>query len=277
MKRALLAGIGLASLVGAGPALAGNIVLTGHDDDLHAGGSTGTEASAAIASSLSFVRAGSSLPVLTFDSGSELTSALTALGIAFTNVNPNTVSAVTDALFNNALYSAFAVASESSCGGCDNSPTGLANIATHSGAIASFFNAGGGIYGLAGAADLNAYAYVPEAASNAGGSPPSSGYVQTAAGAAVGINAVNGNATHNFFAEPGTSGLASAFQVFERLGDPSTGTPETIGLGAGTISGGTITTGGGGDATAVPEPASLTLLGAGLAGLGAIRRKAKRA
>jgi hypothetical protein len=170
MTKTLLAGVGLAFLVGAGPALAGNIVLTGHDNDLHAGGSTGSQASAAIASSLSFVRAGSGLSVLTFDSGSQLTSALTALGISFTNVNPNTASAVTDALFNNALYSAFAVASESSCGGCDNSPAGLANIATHSGAIANFFNAGGGIYGLAGASDLNAYAYVPEAASNAGGS-----------------------------------------------------------------------------------------------------------
>jgi len=101
------------------------------------------------------------------------------------------------------------VASATSCGGCDNTPAAIANITAQSAAIASFFNAGGGIIGLAGANDPNAYAYVPQSATNAGGAPPSSGYLQTADGATLGIPAVNGDTTHNFFNEPGVGGLSS--------------------------------------------------------------------
>ena len=105
-----------------------------------------------------------------------------------------------------------------SCGGSDNTPAFIAALsaAADKAAINSFFTAGG-IVGLAGAADPNAYAYVPAAASNPGGFPPESGYVQTAAGAALGLPAVNGNPTHNFFSEPGTGGLSPSYVVTERL------------------------------------------------------------
>jgi hypothetical protein len=196
------------------PASAGNIFLTGHDTDFHdAGGSA--SAVTAMAADVAFVRNGSSLPVLTFDSGTQLTSSLTRDGVAFTNVDPNNAAAIIDSLFDATRFSAIAVASHTTCGGCDNSTAGLANLATHISAIGAFLTAGGGILGLAGAADPNAYAYVPTAASNAGGNPPSTGFVETPQGLAAGLVAENGDATHNFFSTPGTGGLSAAFQVAE--------------------------------------------------------------
>src|SRR5205807_2402154 len=136
------------------------------------------------------------LPVLTFDQGTELTSDLTAAGIAFTNVsNP---ALVTSALFDHTLFSAFVTSSDSSCGGCDNNATMEAAINGQASAITSFFNAGGGIVGLSGAGNAATYYnFVPQSAAG-GGSPPSSGFVQTACGASLGIPAVNGDPTHNF-------------------------------------------------------------------------------
>lgn len=252
-----------------GGAQAGSIFLTGHDDDFH----RSAGANAQVAAALVLVRAGSTLPVLTFDAGSQLTTQLTALGVPFFNVNP-TAANVTDALFNPAMFSAFAVASVTTCGGCDN-PVGTGLIlASHSTAIASFFNAGRGILGLAGATDPNAYAYVPTSATNAGGSPPSSGYVQTAQGAALGIGAVNGDATHNFFSEPGTGGLSALYQVVERLGSATTGTPESIALVDGMIictpTTCVIDPGPGGR---VSEPGTLALMSLAMAGLAGVLRR----
>jgi len=268
MKRSLYSGVAAVALGFASPAMAGNIVLTGHDNDFH-------ESSAAHASAvgaLNLVRDGSALPVLVIDNGSEAVTLVNdVLGTG--HEVTKTVGALTAADFNHSLYSAFVVASVTTCGGCDN-PVGTGSfLASHfSTAIATFFNAGGGIYGLAGATDPSAYAYVPESATNAGGSPPRTGYVTTAAGIALGVPAVNGDTTHNFFNEPGTGGLSSLYQVTERLGSATTGTPETIALVGGTISCTvkgtcTITT------HSVPEPMTLSVLGAGLFGLGMARKR----
>ncbi len=245
-------------------AVAGNITLTGHDDDFHQSSNAVAQAGAMF----TFARNGSALPVLSFDSGTELTTLLTSLGIPFTNVDPNNAAAVTDALFNNALYSSFAVASDSSCGGCDNSPTGEANIAAHATAIANFINAGGGIVGFAGANSAGYYSFVPQTATSVGGAP-SSGY--TATGIA-GIPAVNGDATHNLFFNPGTNGESAFFQIAE-LNSTGNGTipppaAATLVCVACTTSGGIIGGGGG----SAPEPATYLFMTGGLAGFALIRK-----
>ncbi len=235
------------AILACSPANAGNIVLTGHDNDHHFGGAA-SAAGVALAAEVKFVANGSSLPVLTFDRGSQLTSSLTALGIKFVNVDPSVAANITDDLFDVAKYSAFAVASEhcgTHAGDCgDNLPSDIANIAAHKAAISRFFNAGGGIFGLSGAMgssagdvyvqDPSAYAYVPETATNGGGNPPPSGYIQTPGGAALSLPPVNGNRTHNYFPAPGTEGLSALFVATELNGT----NVETVALAHAKITGG---------------------------------------
>jgi hypothetical protein len=263
---AAAAGAGLA-LAAAGPASAGgNIFLTGHDTDFHFGFSA--SAHAALVADLAFVRAGSSLPVLVFDTtGGELDSALTSLGIAHTTMLP---SVVTDASFNASTFSAIAVASDTSCGGCDLTDAQLAALATHQAAIGAFVTAGGGVLGLSGAGDATAYAYVPTAATNAGGNPPVSPYFETAAGTAAGLLPENGDPTHNFFSTPGTMGLSSAYIVAETLN--MDGTPESVFIQNATITctGASCTVTGG-----VPEASTWMMMLLGFLGLGVAFRKSR--
>ena len=268
----LLAGVALlaATIAVATPARAGNIFLTGHDTDYHMFVGSAS-AKAAMIADLAYVRNGSTLPVLVLDAngsaiGLELDADLTTLGVAHTTIDPN--GTLTASMFDPLVYSAIAVASMVNCGGCDLTASALANIATQSAAIASFFNAGGGILGFSGADDANAYAYayVPQAATNAGGFPPASPFVETAAGTAAGLVAENGDPTHNYFGTPGVGGLSASYQVAETNG----GNNESLFLTNGTISCDVTNTC---TITDVPEPASMLILGASLLGLGAVRRR----
>jgi hypothetical protein len=65
MKKTLMAGVALSGIVGIGPAYAGgNIALTGHDDDFHCSGGSGSAACLQVKELATYVRNGSGLPML---------------------------------------------------------------------------------------------------------------------------------------------------------------------------------------------------------------------
>ena len=196
-------------------AMAGRIVLTGHDNDLH----HSADAVTATTAELAWLGAtASAKKILVIDNGTEavmLVGNIEGAGKVVTK----SVGSVTAADFDFSTYSSFVVASIRTCGGCDNPPgTGTA-LAAFSTSIGSFFNAGGGILGLTSAGDPGGFAYAPEAATGAVLSA-FSGFTATANGLAdiPGFTAVNGDFTHNTFSDPGTFGTSSKYKVAELLG-----------------------------------------------------------
>jgi hypothetical protein len=261
-----LVGASAAAALMTGQAKAGNIILTGHDDDFHFFGGFGDpNAGNQLSAMASFARDGSALPVLVLDQGTEMSSALTALGVTNVAVNPLNTPAMNAAMGSLSTYSAIAIASASNCGGCDNSNAAYSAIDGYKTTIDSFISAGGGILQTTGGTSTTsralAYAYLPDTTGTPAAFPPSSGYVQTADGASIGVPAVNGDPTHNFFLEPGSPGMSSVWKVAERLGSPDTGTPETVFIAGARVTGTHITS------TSTPEPATLGLAAMGLATL----------
>ena len=138
--------------------------------------------------------------------------------------------------------------------------------------IAAFFNAGGGILGLAGAGDAAAYDYVPEAGGTTTPIFSSSGFVATPAGLAgiPGFFAVNGDETHNTFAS--FNPFYQVAEVFDPTGGTSGPAVTIFGTG-GTIgcTGTTCTISGG-----TPEPSTWTMMVIGFAGFGLLAARARR-
>ena len=274
----VLAAAVLTGLFWFSPASAGNIWLTGHDADFHcAGGSQCNHFGIA----LDFGRQDApdkTKPLLFLDSGGELASAagnavarakntVEGAGSAF----PFVVMDPTDAGFaalslTTASFSAIVIASDSTCGGCDNNAADIAAINARTADITDFFNAGGGLVYFSGAGNRDTYYdSVPIPATAVSVSPP---FSLTPDGVALGLldpSDTDCCATHNSFSLPGAG---SALKVAEI---DSLGFAETLFAGDVTIGGGGFEPGCGTATTApcpVPSPAALLLLGPAVVAIG---------
>jgi hypothetical protein len=204
-----------------------NFVATGHDMDYHCAGGT-TEECEYLKIVVDRVRAGSTLPILAIDQGTEVKTALETAGYTgageIVTVNPAEASTFAATPFvdgaGHPLYSAIVTASDSTCGGCDDTPEGEANVNARAADFASFFNGGGGILALAGADEFATYYnFVPLKVGATAVEPP---FTVTPDGAGLGINEEMANccATHNSFSIP-----PAPFVVLE---NDSAGQAETI-------------------------------------------------
>ena len=223
---------------------AGNLWLTGHDADLHC---TGGQQCNHFGVALNFSRQSApdkTKPMLFLDSGTQLATAAgqgaakaknTVEGagnaFSFTVVGPSTPAFATLPL-TTANYSAIVVASDSTCGGCDNSATDITAINARTADIQAFFNAGGGLVYFAGA-DRRAtyYSSVPIPAGAVAVAAP---FTLTAAGTAIGLIApadTNCCPTHNSFNLPP---FGSSLVVLET---DSAGRAETLSATATTTGG----------------------------------------
>jgi hypothetical protein len=278
LARVTVLALTLAILLAA-PAWAGPIFLTGHDPDFHCQDSAG--ACNLLRAGLSFVTNGtynggvqkflwveSFLPATAGHRVGEL--GLTTLGLV-QGTNFDWVNAAGFAGVNLSLYSAIAIAS--SFGGMLTQAEINALIA-RSADITNFVNAGGGLLALAecfptgGACladtlvgpDPHLYGYLPVTVSSI---PPTPPFTVTAAGAGAPFFLTNGDVndpTHNSF------GLIGGLTPL----DLDNGNPQQA-----TTLAGNVRIGGGGFEQ-IPEPASLLLLGSGLAGLAAISWRRRR-
>jgi hypothetical protein len=247
LRRACGTGACFALVFLAFPAYAGNLWLTGHDADFHC---TGGNQCNHMGVAADFVRQGAptkTLPILVLDSGTQVA---TALGMAAArarntvegagNPFPTTVIDPTSPAFATtplsvANWSAIIIASDSSCGGCDNDLADITAINARTAEIQAFFTAGGGLFYLSGAGNrATYYASVPIPATGAAVSPP---FTLTPVGTALGLVSpgdTNCCATHNSFSLPAPG---SPLQVAEL---DSAGLAETLVATGASVCGGTL-------------------------------------
>ena len=270
-------------------AQAGNLWLTRHDADFHCDGTGGAQCNY-FGIAANFVRQGAptkTLPVLVLDSGSQVAASLgsteakskntvegAGAAIPFTVVDPTSPAFATTPI-NTATWSAIIIASDSSCGGCDNDAADITAINARTSEIQSFFTAGGGLLYLAGASNrATYYASVPIPTTGVAVSAP---FTVQPPGAALGLTSTDVNccATHNSFQLPAPG---SALVVAET---DSAGFAETLIAAGATICPGGIC-GSGGPVALLPVPTmsewSMIVMGLLIASFGwiALRRRSQR-
>jgi hypothetical protein len=204
---------------------AGNLWLTGHDAELHCDGSGPQCSYFGIA--VDFVRQSAptkTLPILVLDSDGQVAASLGSTvakshnsvegagnAFPFTVVDPSSPAFATTPL-STSNWSAIVIASDSTCGGCDNTVADITAINARTAEIQAFFTAGGGLLYFAGAANrATYYNSVPIPAAAVAVAAP---FTVTSVGAALGLTSTDVNccATHNSFSLPPSG---SALQVAE--------------------------------------------------------------
>ena len=225
--------------MGASPASAatptgGNFIATGHDMDFHCSGGSSDEC-AYFKILVTKARNGSTLPILALDQGTELTIALTNIAAApVVSLDPTSAAFGTTKFVDTTgkpLYSVIITASDTTCGGCDNTPAGEGKINARASDFTAYFNNGGNIIALTGADNFATYyKFVPLKGVN--GTVVSPPFTVTSQGAAIGVTNAMANCcpTHSSFSIP-----SAPFQTLEK---DSAGLAETIACFGCTIGGG---------------------------------------
>jgi hypothetical protein len=267
---------------------AGNLWLTGHDAELHCDGTGGAQCHY-FGIAVNFVRQGAptkTLPILVLDSDGQVAASLGATEVkalnsvegagnayAFTVVDPSSAAFTTTPL-TTANWSMIVIASDSTCGGCDNTVADITAINARTAEIQAFFTAGGGLLYFAGAANrATYYNSVPIPATGVAVAAP---FTVTSVGAALGLTSIDVNccATHNSFSLPAAG---SGLQVAET---DSLGNAETLIAAGAVICPGGICGGGGGPTVFVPVPTlgewAMIVMAGMLAMIGLIQLRRRR-
>jgi hypothetical protein len=221
-------GLSLVQVVGRSASGQGVLAATGHDMDYHCDAGDPNECSY-LNIMVTAARNGSTAPILALDQGTELTAALVDAGFTASgevvSVDPSD-SGVFDSLpfvdGSTPAYSVIITASDTTCGGCDNTSAGEDNINARAGDFATYFDDGGSIIALAGADSTDYYDFLPLSVATTA-TCGSGCYSVTSAGSAIGITdaMVNCCQTHNSFSLP-----SAPYVTLET--DTVYGTAETI-------------------------------------------------